>query len=380
MKKHKLISTTDIYSLIRQNEEDINKVKRIKRERDANYNPYPNGWNRIDFMKDFLKDKKVDGFVMSYPHGTVIKQAEKSFYYRGENQIYENSTPTLFRKLDTVNDHDEATVEEFVAYLRMSDFLNLILKFDHTQHYLSPRSFKGKPVYIDLLYEQIAQHYGIDTPWLDITSDFDIALFFACCKFSQNSQKWEPLSYTDINHNVDTEFGVLFRRRASIPIIDKLPFAQIFPVGYQPFMRCHMQSSYVAQMNKNDTLQNDPSFEELRFKHSEKLSNYIYEKMEGGNKVYPQEGLNKIAEEIQRIKEKRYFTIETFEDAYNNTKIDFPEKYKLKKLLVKYGYDLVEASEFIPHEKIEAVNEEYKDFDFVKTFGIKISGRLFYKM
>ncbi len=380
MKKHKLISTTDIYSLIKQNEEDINKVKRIKRERDANYNPYPNGWNRIDFMKDVLKDNKVDGFVMSYPHGTVIKQAEKSFYYRGENQIYENSKPTLFRKLDTVNDNDEAIVEEFVAYLRISDFLNLILKFDHTQHYLAPRSFKGKPVYIDLLYEQIAQHYGLDTPWLDITSNFDIALFFACCKFNQKSHNWKPLSYTDINHDDCTKFGVLFRRQAFIPNIVDSSFAQIFPVGYQPFMRCHMQSSYVAQMNKNDTLQIDPTFEELRFKHSEKLSNYIYEKMEGGNKVYPQEGLNKIADEIQRIKEKKYFTIETFEDAYNNIKIDLPEKNKLKMLLDKYGYDLVEASEFIPHEKIEAVNEEYKGFDFEKTFGIKISGRLSYKM
>lgn len=32
-------------------------------------------------------------------------------------------------------------------------------------------------------YLALAQHYGIKTPLLDLTSNFKTALFFACCKY-----------------------------------------------------------------------------------------------------------------------------------------------------------------------------------------------------
>ena len=35
--------------------------------------------------------------------------------------------------------------------------------------------------YCDVIYEVLAQHYGLETGWLDITNDFKIALFFAVC-------------------------------------------------------------------------------------------------------------------------------------------------------------------------------------------------------
>ena len=35
--------------------------------------------------------------------------------------------------------------------------------------------------YCDVIYEVLAQHYGLETGWLDVTNDFKIALFFAVC-------------------------------------------------------------------------------------------------------------------------------------------------------------------------------------------------------
>jgi hypothetical protein len=325
---------------------------------------------------------RIDGFLMSYPHGRVIRQAERSFQYRGENQIFKFSKATLYRKLNEIDDKEEALVEEFVAYMRIADFLWLLLKFDHTQAFISLQlSFNNKLLGVDLLYEQLAQHYGLETTWLDITSDFEVALFFACCKFNDKTQKWEPLTNKDFNKKQETKFGVIFRRPTNHPnnfILSDSQYLEILPVGFQPFMRCHMQNSYVAKMNQSSCLQEDSSFETLRFRHNEKLCNYIYGKMEGGKKIYPHEGLILVTDEIEEIKKKKIFTLETFDYAFEEPQFKSYSKELLKQLLVNHGYKIINASNYIPKEKIELVNKRYIDFDIEKTYDIKLRTRLCY--
>jgi hypothetical protein len=50
--------------------------------------PYAKGDFRLNFYKEVMSDMYTDGFMMVYPHGTVVRQARRSFYYRGENQLY----------------------------------------------------------------------------------------------------------------------------------------------------------------------------------------------------------------------------------------------------------------------------------------------------
>ena len=45
------------------------------------------------------RDPRTAGMRMYYPHGVVVQQAARRNYYRGENQIYEESLPTLLRRL-----------------------------------------------------------------------------------------------------------------------------------------------------------------------------------------------------------------------------------------------------------------------------------------
>lgn len=380
MQKHKVITEDDIFSLLKKNEEDFILAVKVKKFRDENYNPYPNGLNRHDFYREIFSDMRVDGFLMSYPHGRVIRQAERSFYYRGENQIFKSSQATLYRKLNEFDDKVKALVEEFVAYMRIADFLWLLLKFDHTQMFLSLElMLNNKPTGIDLLYEQIAQHYGLDTVWLDITSDFEVALFFSCCKFNFTTKKWEPLTSKDFNIKYETKFGVIFRRPTNHPnnfLPSDFQSIEILPVGFQPFMRCHMQNSYVAKMDKSYCLQKDSTFEILRFSHSEKLCNYIYEKMEGGNKIYPYEGLLLMSDEIEEIKKRKIFTNETFDYAFEEPMFKSHNKELFKESLINYGYEIINASNYVPKEKIEIINNQYADFDIEKTFNIKLRTRL----
>ena len=382
MNKYIDITKEQIFSLLKGNETDRIKAEEIRKLRDNNSNPFPNGWNRLDFFKEVFSDMYIDGFIMTYPHGTVIRQAQRSYYYRGENQLFDSSQASLYRRLNKIKNSTEFSIEEFVAYMRIADFLELLLKFDHTQKFISRQySFEKAPakIYIDLLYEQLAQHYGLETYWLDITSDFEVALFFACCKFDNQSHKWEPLNNEDFNKSYKTQFGVIFQKQTN-HINNLTPLesqsVKILPVGFQPFMRCHMQNSYVAMMDKSHCLQKENTFKKFRFKHDEELCNYIFNQMDFGKKIYPHEGFNLMEAEIDKIKERKIFSIETFEYVCEEPKFKSLNKEILKQLLMDFGYELRNSQNVIPKEKIEQINKLYANFNMEQTYKIKFRTRL----
>ncbi len=230
-----------------------------------------------------------------------------------------------------------------------------------------------------MLYEQIAQHYGFNTPWLDITSDFEVALFFACCKFDSKTRKWLPLTNKDFNEKESTKYGVIFRRTSNLAnnkFFDELQSIFILPNGFQPFMRCHMQNSYVAKTNINYSLQEDRSFEKMNFKHSERLCDFIYKRMDGGNKIYPHEGLILMSDEIESIKNRSVFSLEAFNFTFEENKHMFSNKGRVRSLLNKYGYEIVNASNFFSRKKIESINKEYEGFDIEESYNIKLRTRM----
>lgn len=376
------ITKEQIFALLKENEVDKIKAEEIKNSKDKNYNPYPNGWNRHDSFKEVFSDMYIDGFIMTYPHGTVIRQAQRSYFYRGENQLFDSSQASLYRRLNKIKNSEELLIEEFIAYMKIADFLELLLKFDHTQVFIkSQYSFNNAPakISIDLLYEQLAQHYGLETCWLDITSDFEIALFFACCKFDNKSHKWRPLNKEDFYESNKANYGVIFQssvNHLSHYLPEELKSICVLPVGFQPFMRCHMQNSYVASMEKSHCLQKENTFKKLRFKHEEQLCNYIFNKMDNGRKIYPHEGLNILDIEIEEIKKRTIFSVETFEFVCKEPKFKSLDKDTLKQLLMNFGYKLKNNQNFIPEDKIEQINSLYANFDIEQTYKFKFRTRL----
>lgn len=123
---------------------------------------------------------------MDYPHGVVIKQGERGSYYRGENQIYDKSGTSLGRKLDQYVSDKEKLLYRLIADMRIAEFGFFVQKFERTKCWAE----NG----LTLLTEPLAQHYGLETDWLDITNDFNIALFFATCFWDNADKKWYPLT------------------------------------------------------------------------------------------------------------------------------------------------------------------------------------------
>lgn len=150
-------------------------------------------------------------------------------------------------------------------------------------------------------------------------------------------------------------------------------------VGYQPMYRCGYQSGYIYPMRNEPRLQEDWHFEKLRFKQSAELSQQVYDMMDGGKKVYPNEGLSEIREIIEELKETVVFSMIDLNTTYEVDGIDkmiFPTIDDLK--LAIQGFETEEGRieirdeeviRKIPQAVLDRVNNQYDGKDLLEQIG-----------
>lgn len=161
----------------------------------------------------------------------------------------------------------------------------------------------------DVFYELLGQHYGLETNWLDVTNDFSTALFFATCVWDKG--RWRPLSYRDIERDECSKWGVIYRKSAARvgldefmrmgkyihhlheprPLLKDVGNNIPVPIGYQPFVRSSIQSGYAIYDRGAMPLQEDSSFEQFRFEQDPEFSKDVFDMMNGGKRIYPDESL-----------------------------------------------------------------------------------------
>lgn len=377
-----LITYDDIRKLYEENKKDENEVKNVTESSNRGETYYNDGITpgneKIDnfnlaFLKEVVyRDSKTSGFLMEYPHGTVIRQGERNHYYRGENQIFPQSQPTLLRRLELYDSEQERTVERLIAYIRIAEFKLFLLQFDIV------RNWAG-----DVLYEPLAQHYGLDTEWLDITNDFNVALFFATCYWDCILKKWLPLTKEQTEKNERSKYGVIFHMPCWQNTPRLISYANgdndvnlVLPIGFQPFVRCHMQTAYAIKMEKLFPLQDDIGFEKLYFRHSEKLSRDVYELMDCGKKIYPQEGLCEFQDIFDGIKGTQIFSESAFFDACDM--LEIKDTDNCRRLLQERGVSVVSKNlQFkISRQRLRAMNRKYANFSSEKYIGSKVHCRI----
>lgn len=340
---------------------------------------------RSAFYKETLyRDLKTSGFVMGYPHGTVITQGERGSYYRGENQIYTQSATTLSRRLEKYATERDKLLYRIVAGMRIAEFSFFLRNFDCVKCWEQ----NG----LSVLFEPLAQHYGLETDWLDITNDFNTALFFATCRWDKDNRKWKPLTKEQIKYNENTRFGVLFHAPAWRVMAENMVHlyetgntddyeGQILPIGYQPFMRCHSQYGYGLYMKKPAPLQENLAFEKLHFLQSEKLSETVYELMDCGRKIYPQEGLEDFQDVIDSISTATSFSEAAFLLALQKNKLaDHADEYRFALSHFKVcGTPISISGDLHPfrasRQRLRFANRRDRDFSIERAYNIQLSSR-----
>lgn len=271
---------------------------------------------KTDWLLEEFQITQTSGTVIQMPFGLrIITFPSKRQLFRGEIQNYHRSIPSLNRILKDCMDEKEKELNRVIAHLRKWQFGNLIWNINIVPYWEAKLS--------DVNLDALAQHYGFATHLMDLMNDFKAALFFATCKYVPQIDSYRPFTQADIDKNEDTKFGYIFH--APDWIIDYMngggfmnwSFEHLhncnpmemqdrnrrfylqsgdmdgvaLQIGYQPLQRCAHQSGYIYPMRNEKSLQENWHFEKLRFKHSVELSHQVYRMMDGGKKVFPNEGV-----------------------------------------------------------------------------------------
>ncbi len=366
-------------------------------------------WSRPEssFLKEECLFLNTEGTVHSFPYGKrIITFPIRRHLFRGENQMFPASVPSLNRTLSQFEDETERELYRAVSYLRKNEFGNLIWQIDVVPYWEAKIS--------DVNYDALAQHYGFETHLLDLTNDIRIALFFATCKYDPVTHTYAPLNHQDITKNENTQYGYIYHApdwiidymngggalrwgeqhlpRTKEEIKDIQFYLQsgdmdgvAMQIGYQPLYRCHCQSGYIFPMRNETPLQTSPYFEVIKFKQSETLSNAIYTLMKNGKTIFPDEGITEISDLLLQLQNTTTFSTSALEEVYHFDGIDksiFPSFDSLKNSINGFKTfngpitikDSVNAPS-IPAEKLKRINNYYNNRDLLVPIGGKIYQR-----
>ena len=400
------ITIDDINQLLNYAEQDDAWAEAVKNEVVERDKAIRSGTytKKTDWLLEEFQIMQTSGTVIHMPYGLrIITFPSKRQLFRGEIQNYHRSIPSLNRILTDCMDEKEKEMNRIIAHLRKWQFGNLIWNINIVPYWEAKLS--------DVNLDALAQHYGFATHLMDLTNDFKAALFFATCKYVPQTDSYRPLTQADIDKNEDTRFGYIFHapdwtidymngggsgkwsfehlhngnpmemqdrnRRFYLQSGDMDGVA--LQIGYQPLQRCAHQSGYIYPMRNEKSLLENRHFEKLRFKHSVELSQQVYRMMDGGKKVFPNEGVTELHDYIKRIKHSVLFAMDELQAVYDCDGVDktiFPTIDGLKKALTGYatsdGIVAIQDEPIvydIPKDLLDAVNSHYDGKDLLAAIG-----------
>ena len=359
---------------------------------------------KTDWLIEEFQITQVGGTVIHMPYGLrIITFPSKRQLFRGEVQNFHRSVPSLNRLLKDGMDEREKELNRVIAHLRKWQFGNLLWNINIVPYWEAKLS--------DINLDALAQHYGFPTHLLDLTNDFKAALFFATCKYVPETDSFRPLTQADIDISEDTKYGYIFH--APDWIIDYMngggfmnwsfehlhdgnanerydPNKRFYlqsgdmdgvalQIGYQPLQRCAHQSGYIYPMRNVQPLQSNWHFEKLRFKHSVELSHQVYDMMDGGKKVFPNEGVTELRDYIEDIKHSTWFAMDELQAVFNYDGIDrsvFSTIEELRNAIDGFansdGVIMIQDKPIkydIPRGLLDRVNSHYDGKDLMATIG-----------
>ena len=201
-------------------------------------------------------------------------------YYRGQTERFMPCLPSLYRP----------TIKEADAYLervKYEEFRLLVDSHPITDKYVSGVEVNGQPLHFHIFHLALAQHYGIATELIDMTTSKWVAAFFAVSDYKGNDV-YEA-------HKDDGKPGVFY-------VYAPNPFFspegdRCRPIGIQPFSRPGEQMGYGICMEKGEDLEN--MAQTIEFHHDDKVSELIFNLTNRSKRLFPDDVLKTKADIIK---------------------------------------------------------------------------------
>ena len=197
------------------------------------------------------------------------------FLFRGESEFHPLCKPNLFRNPKKKYFLDSMIYGDEMVRLILSHPLVQLLDYGVK---LSGAIYKFEMNLYGLL-----QHYYNKSSLLDLTSDINVALFFATQRYESKSDKYIPI--TDENHEV----GILYYYELDIhrDFQQQHNGEQLSTIGLQVFPRSGRQKGFLYNLDINNNFNDLPQLKAFRFKHNAEIAQEISEQMNGGDNLFP---------------------------------------------------------------------------------------------
>ena len=191
--------------------------------------------------------------------------------FRGESSFCDNSytcRPRMYRKEPRYLVQN-VKYEEFQIALESHPLFNLLRNGIQLSDSFNLR--------LDNPYG-IAMCYGFDTSLLSLTSDLNIAAFYACCEQDDNGV-WNP-----IRNNDEEKRGILYVFNMTAPFAMTPGLSSI---GKQAFERCGLQKSFAINIPIGQDFRNHKFVAGFVFRHDNAVSQNFFERFNQGTGLSP---------------------------------------------------------------------------------------------
>lgn len=273
----------------------------------------------------------------------------KNWYYRGQTKHFKNCQPSLYRYTDKMEKKNSA----FVERLKLCEFSIILNKLPASEILKSGLRIPNRSgellhyiVHIDDI--ALAQHYGIQTEFLDLTTDKLTASFFASSELVKGDEGYSKI-YKPYEGD---ETGVFYVYQNKSPCKNNW---KIHPVGIQPIARPIKQSALVMEIGKNQKF--DKIANGIYFKHESRCSSIIYKLFNESKGIMPNEVIESKAEMIVNSHKFCQMALDNmYKRFYSHL-----DHNKFNELLIESRVEIVNKPivDFLP-EEIEKANQEFE--------------------
>jgi FRG domain len=257
---------------------------------------------------------------------------DRSYMYRGQTARYPTCEPSLLRGVP--NDEWQIKARLTLERFRVAE-LELVLRDHPFNTVADERGF-----HVD--YHGLAQHYGIPTSLLDLTSNVEVAAFFAVARWDQNAACFRPM---------ETGTGVMYR-------FDWAAFGPGYskffePVGFGPGLRPARQHAWTFRLRPGRNFEEVPHVAACEFAHSKTASAELFEKFDGGAWLYPPDCLASL---VEKLRDLPFVTMHAIrhaarQDGQAPEDIESSAERAAHFLNATLGLDIVDGHELQPEEE-----------------------------